>query len=558
MCVSIDSDLGRVMLVVDGEALHDRLHQEALAEDSKRPLSLNITLGMTLHFVHEDPGLVTNLNMFSSALSKERMERLTTAGGPHCGDPGDYLSWQKADWKLHSRARLDIMDTPGACRKESSLHVYTAGFPDHSDCMEHCEKLGEGQSPHVRTLHQLETFRSELHSITEDISVLPWLWLPATDGDLEGEWRDYYTGERLENFSKPWYPGHDAKFGDDYNCLLWYTDVPDEEAWGEQSCNDHPHYGCPCQFSRQPILRLRGLCGGEQSLLDTTYLPKQINPKNMMLLGLYSANITYDEQTSQWTLSSSKSNISAVSTSNKVTYAIGKQIWKISGDSYKCNEGETYSTRLKLTGCRDGQFTCEDGQCIRMEERCDQLTDCRDESDEKGCILLILEEGYNKNVPPITKVSQSNRTTVPVKVKTSIVLYKIVSMEEVHHSIDFQFQITLRWKDNRVKFHNLKEDTSLNALTDAEIAELWLPLVIYDNTDQKETTRLGAQFEWSTSVTITREGHFNRGGLEEVDEVEIFKGKENTISMRQVYTHSFQCKYNLERYPFDTQVTFVN
>ena len=39
-------------------------------------------------------------------------------------------------------------------------------------------------------------------------------------------------------------------------------------------------------------------------------------------------------------------------------------------------------------------------------------------------------------------------------------------------------QIILEWRDNRVTFHNLKLDTSLNALTDEDIQQLWLPLVL--------------------------------------------------------------------------------
>ena len=36
-----------------------------------------------------------------------------------------------------------------------------------------------------------------------------------------------------------------------------------------------------------------------------------------------------------------------------------------------------------------------------MENRCNQLPDCRDQSDEKDCNILILERGYNKYAPPI-------------------------------------------------------------------------------------------------------------------------------------------------------------
>ena len=80
------------------------------------------------------------------------------------------------------------------------------------------------------------------------------------------------------------------------------------------------------------------------------------------------------------------------------------------------------------------------------------------------------------------------------------------------------------------------------------------PLMVYDNTDQKEVTRLGVDWEWTTDVTVTREGNFTRSGIEEVDEIEIFEGAENSLTMNQTYTWEFQCKYELQRYPFDTQV----
>ena len=83
---------------------------------------------------------------------------------------------------------------------------------------------------------------------------------------------------------------------------------------------------------------------------------------------------------------------------------------------------------------------------------------------------------------------------------------------------------------------------------------LWLPLVIYDNTDQKKSTRLGWINEWVTSVSVIKEGDFMRSGLEKVDEAEIFEGAENLLKMTQTYTHEFQCKYKLQRYPFDSQV----
>ena len=62
-------------------------------------------------------------------------------------------------------------------------------------------------------------------------------------------------------------------------------------------------------------------------------------------------------------------------------------------------------------------------------------------------------------------------------------------------------------------------------------------------------------WEWDTSVTVTKEGDFARSGLESLHEIETFKGGENTLTMRQTYTNKFQCTFMLNRYPFDTQVT---
>ena len=188
--------------------------------------------------------------------------------------------------------------------------------------------------------------------------------------------------------------------------------------------------------------------------------------------------------------------------------------------------------------------------CIR--DRCNSEFDCNDESDEMGCKLIIFKESYNKNIPPITK--EIGKGALPANVSISITLMKVVEIEEVDHSIHLQFHISLLWKENRVTYQNLKKQTSLNVLTNEDIEKIWLPLVVYDNIDQKEVTRLGMDWEWATRLTVAREGDFIRSGLDDVDEVEIFKGAENSLTMNQTYTWEFQCKYELSHYPFDTQV----
>ena len=96
----------------------------------------------------------------------------------------------------------------------------------------------------------------------------------------------------------------------------------------------------------------------------------------MILLGGKTTRIEYNDTNSQWLLTSAKYEVSAVSRATKLSYVLGKHEWKISNDDYECGKGKPYTTLLKLTGCKEeGEFTCDDGQCIAMEERCNQVPD---------------------------------------------------------------------------------------------------------------------------------------------------------------------------------------
>ena len=114
-----------------------------------------------------------------------------------------------------------------------------------------------GRSPPVNTEEEWENLTREIDLITQDRSILPYMWLSATEGDknrelatldhwpetevinneakkLEAEdtvWRDFYTGKRLDNWTKPYYDRSQDPGGDTRNCLSAYTDEPWHESW---------------------------------------------------------------------------------------------------------------------------------------------------------------------------------------------------------------------------------------------------------------------------------------------------------------------------------------
>ena len=172
------------------------------------------------------------------------------------------------------------------------------------------------------------------------------------------------------------------------------------------------------------------------------------------MVGLGSARIEYNSSLSQWVYSDPRLNVTARSRASQNSFALGKHSWTISGDKYQCFEGKEYTLEMKLTGCTNTQFTCEDGQCVKMEERCDQMPDCVDETDEMDCRILALKKGYNQRVPPVGKISGKAKRLKKVDVNVSLTLFKVVAIEEEDHSIQLQFQIILEWKENRATYHN--------------------------------------------------------------------------------------------------------
>ena len=104
--------------------------------------------------------------------------------------------------------------------------------------------------------------------------------------------------------------------------------------------------------------------------------------------------------------------------------------------------------------------------------------------------MLSLRKGYNKHVPPFSRMKFS-RTIDPASVNVSLRLLKVMDINERKNTIDLKFEVIMEWRDCRITYNNLKEVSFLNALTINETQSIWLPIVVYKNTDQEETTRLG-------------------------------------------------------------------
>ena len=536
-CTAINTTSGLIQFVLDGVSVLTVNPEEI--QGSSPTLTGNLILG-ALNFGghwYSVSNKVTNLNIFSTFLSEERMKNIT--GDGDCLHSGDYLSWDEMDWTLQGNAVVETVEEEEPCKGEPLFDLYYTPFPSMDSCMHHCQNLGS-RVPSVVTLEDWIVLRDFLKRELFDKRLNTYsLWLSIVQ--QEGVWVDFYNTSEAVQSSTLQLLTIDSK---DPHCARQVS--PDH--WNDKSC-DSSEYACPCNRQPMSYLKLRGLC--LNSAVDTHYRSRNDRKdiRKLKFVGL-GTSIEFDDANKIWTLSVGGSNVTGTSKATHSSFMMGKHDWTVEGDT-GCNGGQNYVTELKMSGCSENQFTCNDGQCVDINLRCDQVSDCRDKSDEESCKILLLDAGYKKRVPPMSS-NQSKRD--PAKVFVGIRILKVVDIDEENSFKEIQFRITLKWKEMRASYYNLKKDAFLNILSEKNLEQLWLPEVIYENTDQKDSTRIGKDWEWKTTVVVIREGNFSRGGLSMVNEVEIFEGRENNISMRQTYTRKFQCAMELARYPFDVQV----
>ena len=88
-------------------------------------------------------------------------------------------------------------------------------------------------------------------------------------------------------------------------------------------------------------------------------------------------------------------------------------------------------------------FTCDDGTCLDLKKRCDNIFDCIDGSDESNCERLLLDKkNYIQVFPPFIKSEKS-------KISVEIDIQSIKNIDELAMSFNAEVSIYIQWKDPR-------------------------------------------------------------------------------------------------------------
>lgn len=187
--------------------------------------------------------------------------------------------------------------------------------------------------------------------------------------------------------------------------------------------------------------------------------------------------------------------------SRGVHYPFGTNPWRLMSDA--CGLPAGTIVNLTLSECGKGMFTCEDGTCISLQQRCDLRVDCLDQSDEHYCILVDVPSNYQINIPPSPATMNGS---LDIDFTVNVISFPSVATQDL--TFVTTFQLLLGWRDSRLNYFNLKTDRTLNMLSKESMKKIWTPLVFFRNAHGNVFTNLNQ----GSRVECLQEGSSVEGG----------------------------------------------
>ena len=287
-----------------------------------------------------------------------------------------------------------------------------------------------------------------------------------------------------------------------------------------------------CSIEDTPIFTIKGLC--ETSNHDWNFY-MSTNSKNEISYyeGYKDSRISKERGNGTWG-NKAKTFRTQLISNTKTQYPIGRMKWNV----YDENCGLNTSKFLTLSQCEFGkQFTCRSGHCIGIEGNCDGKIDCADASDETHCHHIRIPRSYKQIDPPSTSI------------------YVNVSIESIHdiNTIEMVLEMTqviaFTWHDDRLTFTNLRNGIS-NMVSDGLERQVWTP---FDRVVHEQAL-IGKLF--TNDMELYIEGNKPPIEMDSFDAFEdrLYDSRNNSMTAMQRSRGSYDCNFELEKFPFDTQI----
>ena len=121
-----------------------------------------------------------------------------------------------------------------------------------------------------------------------------------------------------------------------------------------------------------------------------------------------------------------------------------------------------------------------------------------------------------------------------------------------------KFLVRLKWIDDRLVYQNLNKDHLQNSVPwQMAHSELWTPVLIFDNHNERNPERHTLKHTSATSTLIYSNRSSQQADPSQLDEAKMYYSNETRLSMQTLHFLKFHCDLDMTDFPFDQQTCFV-
>ena len=120
-------------------------------------------------------------------------------------------------------------------------------------------------------------------------------------------------------------------------------------------------------------------------------------------------------------------------------------------------------------------------------------------------------------------------------------------------SFSAKFRLIMEWYDTKIVWNDLNDEKYLNIPSKDIIERLWVPVIIFVNTEKKSETKIDKK----AKIVVEKKGKFMLSPTHDMEELAYYKGSENPLRYWRDIFLRFNCQFDLKSYPFDSQVCTI-
>lgn len=142
--------------------------------------------------------------------------------------------------------------------------------------------------------------------------------------------------------------------------------------------------GMICVFDKEPTFNIRGLC--KEAVMDTQYKLADFKPMNQSeelsttswgnddtrsYVGPKGWIVSRNVFDKKWQMNHTHYPDLALTMLDTDSLPVGRHKWRI--ENNVCTQGETSTMVLLMSACKEAEFTCDDGKCLDITQRCNNI-----------------------------------------------------------------------------------------------------------------------------------------------------------------------------------------